>query len=90
MATYKLKGKVDANGQLVITEAIDLPPGDVEIIVLPAQQSPEASIQPPSGANSTEYKTQAFRDLWETAQPVPDDFDVDEARWEALKEKYNP
>lgn len=87
MATYKLKGKVDANGRLVVTEAIDLPPGDVEILLLPSQQAIESSTQ--SVANLGEYKTQAFRDLWETAQPVSDDFDVDQAKWEALKEKYN-
>ncbi|GAP95084.1 hypothetical protein [Leptolyngbya sp. NIES-2104] len=85
MTTYKLKGKVDAKGQLVITEAIDLPPGDVEIFVLPAQQveTPQTSV------NSSEYQTQAFRDLWKTAQPVADDFDADSAKWEALKEKYD-
>lgn len=53
MATYKLKGKVDANGQLVITEAIDLPPGDVEIIV--PQKASEASSETtqPSSARPT-------------------------------------
>ncbi|BAU13502.1 hypothetical protein LEP3755_40420 [Leptolyngbya sp. NIES-3755] len=87
MATYKLKGKVDANGRLVVTEVIDLPPGDVEIFVLQTQQAEIPRLQ--TTANSNGYQTQAFRDLWETSQPVPDDFDADEARWEALKEKYD-
>jgi len=28
------KGKIDSSGQLIISEAIDLPPGDVEIITV--------------------------------------------------------
>ncbi|MGG6263854.1 hypothetical protein ACQ4M3_11165 [Leptolyngbya sp. AN03gr2] len=87
MSAYKLKGKVDANGQLVITEAIDLPPGDVEIFLLPTQQP--VNIQNQISANSSEPQTQAFRELWKTAQPIPENFDEDEARWEALKEKYD-
>jgi len=53
MSAYKLKGKVDANGQLVITEAIDLPPGDVEIFVLPTQQPIEISPQSQLSADSS-------------------------------------
>lgn len=34
MQAYKLKGKIDMAGNLVITEPVKLPPGDVEVIVL--------------------------------------------------------
>ena len=34
MQAYKLKGKVDRDGKLVITEPTNLTPGDVEVIVL--------------------------------------------------------
>ena len=34
MQAYKLKGKVDHDGKLIITEPTNLTPGDVEVIVL--------------------------------------------------------
>ena len=37
--------------------------------------------------NKTQVK--AFQDLFENLEPVPKDFDPDEAKWEALKEKYD-
>ena len=36
MQAYKLKGKIDQSGNLLITELVNLPPGNVEIIVWPA------------------------------------------------------
>jgi len=33
MQAYKLKGKIDSSGNLVITDPLNLPPGDVEIVV---------------------------------------------------------
>ncbi|MDB9522908.1 hypothetical protein PN480_13280 [Dolichospermum circinale CS-1225] len=30
---YKLKGKIDQSGNLLITETVNLPPGNVEIVV---------------------------------------------------------
>ncbi|MBD2082647.1 hypothetical protein [Leptolyngbya sp. FACHB-17] len=87
MATYKLKGKVDANGQLVITETIDLPPGDVEVIVFQrvSNASPEAT--QPSSARPTKIKF--LREWFAKTEPAPPNFDADEARWQALKEKYD-
>ncbi len=34
MQAYKLKGKIDTAGNLVIIEPVKMPPGDVEVIVL--------------------------------------------------------
>lgn len=50
MQAYKLKGKVDDAGNLVITEPVKMPPGDVEVIVLqevPVEDStvPETGLQ---------------------------------------------
>ena len=40
MQAYKLKGKVDSNGNLIITQPINLTPGEVEVIILqPSQDS---------------------------------------------------
>lgn len=93
MQAYKLKGKVDAAGNLVITEPVKMPPGDVEVIVL---QTVELVV------TSTDFKTEsqletpkrksrvkAFQGLFENAPPVPPDFDPDQAKWEYLKEKHN-
>ena len=34
MQAYKLKGKIDRDGNLIITEPTNLNPGDVEVIIL--------------------------------------------------------
>ncbi len=34
MQAHRLSGKVDDTGQLIVTETVNLPPGEVEIIVL--------------------------------------------------------
>lgn len=86
MQAYKLKGKIDAAGNLVITEPIKLPSGDVEVIVL---QVVATTIDTPKQLKKREYKVQALKDLLENAPPTPPDFDPEQARWEALKEKHN-
>jgi hypothetical protein len=84
MQAYKVKGRIDDAGKLIITEAIDLQPGEVEIIVLQSSNTLEFS------SNSTQTpihcKTNAFRELLAIAQPVPPDFDLDQACWEALNQ----
>lgn len=87
MQAYKLKAKIDQNGHLVITEPIDLAPGDVEVIIL---QSTESSLaETPEQPKRREYKVQALKDLLEKAPPTPPDCDPDQAKWEYLKEKHN-
>lgn len=34
MQAYKAKGKIDATGDLVVEEPIQIPPGNVEVIIL--------------------------------------------------------
>lgn len=95
MQAYKLSGKIDPTGNLVITEPVKMPPGDVEVIVLQVvetvasstvsvTESPEAKPK-----RKVQCRVEAFRDLFENTEPAPPDFDPDQARWEALKEKYN-
>jgi len=83
---YKLKARIDQNGHLVITEPIDLAPGDVEVIIL---QSVQPSDETPARVKGRTSKVRAFEGLFENTQPAPSDFDPDQARWEALKEKHN-
>ncbi len=39
MQAYKLKGKVDRDGKLIITEPTNLPPGNVEVIILKSSEN---------------------------------------------------
>jgi hypothetical protein len=95
MLAYKIKGKIDATGNLVIVEPVNMPPGDVEIIVLQladtAVTSTDSQIQSQEAKPKRKVKTKikALQAWFENTQPVSPDFDADEARWEALKEKYN-
>ncbi len=93
MQAYKLKGKVDATGNLVIVEPVKMPPGDVEVIVLQTVENvagstaPESELQPETPKRKSRVK--AFQGLFENAPPVPPEFDPDQAKWEYLKEKHN-
>jgi hypothetical protein len=95
MQAYKLKGKIDTAGNLVLTEPLKMPPGDVEVIVLQAVDSvasssaPETEPQAAKAKRKVPCRVEAFKDLFENTEPAPPDFDPDEARWEALKEKHN-
>ena len=93
MQAYKLKGTIDAAGNLVITEPVKMPPGDVEVIVLQVVETVATSTMTDSESQPEVHKrkpkVKSLSELLENAPPVPPDFDPDEARWEALKEKHN-
>jgi len=94
MQAYKLKGKVDETGNLVVTESVKIPPGDVEVIVLQVVETVDDGVSKTDAENLTSKrqprtKIKALQNWFEKTQPAPPDFDPDEARWEALKEKYN-
>ena len=44
MQAYKLKGKIDLDGNLIISEPANLTPGDVEIIVLKVTEKSQDSL----------------------------------------------
>ncbi len=86
MEALKLRGWVDVDGTLHIRDAIALPVGEVELVIWQiAPANPDSS--PPQKKVKTSVK--ALQDLFENIEPAPPDFDPDEARWEALKEKYD-
>jgi len=93
MQAYKLKGKVDDAGNLLITEAVKLPPGDVEVIVLQTVElvasSTDSKTESQLETPKRKSRVKAFQGLFENAPPVPPDFDPDQAKWEYLKEKHN-
>jgi hypothetical protein len=92
---YKLRGKIDATGKLVVGEPVNMPPGEVEIIVLQradtvvssADRLIESEKAKPKRKVTTKIK--ALQAWFENTEPVSPDFDAEAARWEALKEKYN-
>ena len=86
MEALKLKGWIDTDGHLHIKDLIDLPVGEVELVVWQISQSaPLSSSQPRREKTSVK----ALEGWFEQTEPAPEDFDVDEARWKALKEKYD-
>ena len=93
MQAYKLKGIIDTAGNLVITERVKMPPGDVEVIVLQVVETVASSTVTDSESQpevpKIKSQVKSLRELLENAPPVPPDFDPQEARWEALKEKHN-
>lgn len=93
MKAYKLKGKINHAGSLEIIEPVKMPPGDVEVIVLQQVETGDNSILPVNESQpetpQRKSRIKAFQGLFENAPPVPPDFDADQARWEALKEKHN-
>jgi hypothetical protein len=89
MQAYKLKGSIDRSGHLIITEPIEIPAGDVEIIILQSNKAPTEEVSTLEAPKKREYKVQALKDLLENASPTPPDFDPDQAKWEYLKEKHN-
>ncbi len=44
MQAYKLKGKIDNTGKLILTESTNLTPGDVEVIILQSSESSQDSL----------------------------------------------
>lgn len=98
MQAYKLRGKIDATGNLVVVEPVNMPPGDVEIIVLQLADTvkqasaSENAIEPEAPKKKFKTNVKAFQDLFDRdAVPEPLDFDDPDkqAKWEYLKEKHN-
>ncbi|RUT09606.1 hypothetical protein DSM106972_001000 [Dulcicalothrix desertica PCC 7102] len=93
MQAYKLNATIDESGSLVLDEPLTIAPGKVELIILqnlePIASFTEEKSEPPLARPKRKSKVKAFEGLFENAPPVPPDFDPLEARWEALKEKYN-
>jgi hypothetical protein len=98
MQAYKLRGKIDATGNLVVVEPVNMPPGDVEIIVLQLPDTvkqasaSENAIAPEAPQKKFKTRVKAFQGLFDRdGVPEPLDFDDPDkqAKWEYLKEKHN-
>ncbi|MBH8571883.1 hypothetical protein I8752_02325 [Nostocaceae cyanobacterium CENA369] len=94
MQAYKLNATIDESGHLIIDEPLNIAPGKVEVIILQPVPSLESSTEittesQPDKPKRQTTKIKALQDWFEKTQPAPADFDPDQARWEALKEKHN-
>ena len=89
---YKLKGKIDQSGNLLITEPVNFPRGNVEIVVWTATDTLDHTTAPTSEPEietpKRKSRIKAFQHFFENSPPVPADFDPDQAKWEYLKEKH--
>ncbi len=96
MKAYKIKGQINPAVSLIITESVEILTADMEVIVLQQVDQVEAvdnsqvlvSESQPEIPKRTS-KVKAFQGLFENAPAVPLYYDADQARWEALMEKYN-
>ncbi|MFB2835867.1 hypothetical protein [Floridanema evergladense] len=94
MQAYKLKGRVDEAGNLVITESVKMPPGEAEIIILQeVSEKNRSSINSSSSQvepskKKLKFGVKSLNELLENAPPVSPDFDPEQAKWEYLKDKY--
>ncbi|MCL1467970.1 hypothetical protein [Argonema galeatum] len=95
MQAYKVKGKVDEAGNLVVTEPVKITPGDVEVIVWHAIETVNNATNAKSQPEAARPKRQVecsipiLKEWLENTDPVPPNFDPDRAKWEYLKEKHN-
>ncbi|MEH1940004.1 MAG: hypothetical protein V7L01_07285 [Nostoc sp.] len=89
MQAYKLNATIDEFGHLIIDEPLNIAPGKVEVIILQPVPSLEISTESQPEKPKRQTKIKALQGWFEKTQPTPSDFDPDQARWEALKEKHN-
>ncbi|OBQ38387.1 MAG: hypothetical protein AN487_07680 [Anabaena sp. CRKS33] len=82
---------MDQSGNLLITELVNLPPGNVEVIVWSATDTHDhtTTSEPAPETPKRRTKIKALQNWFEKTQPAPPDFDPDQAKWEYLKEKHN-
>jgi hypothetical protein len=89
MQAYKLTGKIDRDGKLIITEPTSLKPGDVEVIILQTNTTQENTSSNDERIKKRPSKVKTFQEWFAKTEPVSSDFEPDEAKWDYLKEKHN-
>jgi hypothetical protein len=93
MPVYKLKGKIDKFGNLIIKEPIQMPPGEVEVHLQSLESADisasKTEMNPAKTHRQVECSVPTLKEWLELTEPAPSDFDDDQAKWDYLKEKYN-
>lgn len=85
-SSYRVQGKINELGDLILDQPVDLDAGDVDIIIVPRLR---AFAQNRLHQASIDCDIPALKDWLEDSAAVPDDFDSDGAKWQYLKEKHN-
>jgi hypothetical protein len=88
MEAYKLTGKIDRSGKLMINEPTNLNPGDVEIIILQSATTENKSTDHEQ-IKKRPSKVKTFQDWFAKTEPISSDLTPDDAKWDYLKEKHN-
>jgi hypothetical protein len=88
MQAYKLTGKIDRSGKLIITEPTNLNPGDVEVIILQSATTENQSTNH-GQIQKRPSKVKTFQDWFAKTEPISSDLTPDDAKWDYLKEKHN-
>jgi hypothetical protein len=89
MQAYKLKGKIDRSGKLIITEPTNLNPGEVEVIILQTATTTEKESSHDERMKKRPSKVKSFQDWFAKTEPISSKIEPDEAKWDYLKEKHN-
>lgn len=92
MQAYKVKGKIDETGHLIVSESIELAPGEVEVIVLQASSvevMAESFASVPESTKQIRCEIPGLKQWLEQSPPVPVHYDPEQAKWEYLREKHN-
>ncbi len=95
MQVYKLKAKINESGNLIINEPLNIPPGEVEVMIfMPVSSEAIGTInqsQPQFAKQKrvVECSIPILKEWLESTEAPPTDFDPDQAKWEYLKEKHN-
>ena len=90
MQAYKLKGKIDNDGKLIISEATNLKPGAVEVIVLQTTTKiDKSSSEQEKSVNNRPSKVKIFQEWFAKTTPKASALTVEETKWNYLKEKHN-
>ncbi|MFK0730829.1 MAG: hypothetical protein ACIWVG_06610 [Gloeotrichia echinulata HAB0833] len=94
MQVYKLKAKINESGNLIIDETLNIPPGEVEVMIFQPVTSEEIGTinqtQPLAKQKRVvECSIPILKEWLESTEAPPADFDPDQAKWEYLKEKHN-
>ena len=94
MQVYKLKAKINESGNLIIDETLNIPAGEVEVMIfMPVSSEAIGTInqtQPLAKQKRVvECSIPILKEWLESTEATPADFDPDQAKWEYLKEKHN-
>lgn len=89
MQAYKLKGKIDKTGRLIVDETTAMTPGEVEVIVLKSETKLEnKSSYSKQSLKNRPSKVKAFQNWFAKTEAKLSDVNIEENKWQYLQEKY--